>query len=139
MIDEASVFLTIIDSDSWAPEVYINQVEKHIFKNFENRHQFIYQPPQIYARNNLEVCTLVRTYDDMYSSMHASSLVSVSGISFSLSNYTLSYTLVKRVGFWDTVEEAIGEDMHMCLKAMFKTNGEVKTVPIYTPFNHLNI
>ena len=29
--------------------------------------------------------------------------------------------------------------MHMCLKAMFKTNGEVKTVPIFTPFNQLNI
>ena len=29
--------------------------------------------------------------------------------------------------------------MHMCLKAMFKTNGEVKTVPIFTPLNQLNI
>lgn len=27
----------------------------------------------------------------------------------------------------------------MCLKAYFKTNGEVKGVPIYTPFNQLNI
>lgn len=38
----------------------------------------------------------------MYSSMHGSSLVSLSGISFSLSNYTLSYSLAKNVGFWDT-------------------------------------
>jgi hypothetical protein len=75
----------------------------------------------------------------MYSSMHASSLVSVSGISFSLSNYTLSYSLAEKIGFWDTVEAAIGEDMHMCLKAMFKTEGGVKTVPIYAPFNQLNI
>ena len=27
----------------------------------------------------------------------------------------------------------------MCLKTMFKTNGEVRTVPIFTPFNQLNI
>ena len=27
----------------------------------------------------------------------------------------------------------------MCLKAYFKTNGEVKGVPIYTPFNQLHI
>lgn len=75
----------------------------------------------------------------MYSSMHASSLVSLSGISFSLSNYTLSYSLAKKIEFWDIVEGAIGEDMHMCLKAMFKTGGEVRTVPIYVPFNQLNI
>ncbi len=56
----------------------------------------------------MEVSVIIRTYDDMYSSMHASSLISCSGISFSLSNYTLSYSLIKRVGFWDTIEEAIG-------------------------------
>ena len=47
--------------------------------------------------------------------------------------------MIRRVGFWDTVEEAIGEDMHMCLKSVFKSHGEVRTVPIYTPFNQLNI
>ncbi len=29
--------------------------------------------------------------------------------------------------------------MHMCLKAVFKTHGDVKTVPIFAPFNQLNI
>ena len=56
----------------------------------------------------MEVNVIIRTYDDMYSSMHASSLITPCGVTFSLSNYTLSYSLVKRVGFWDTVEEAIG-------------------------------
>ena len=72
--------------------------------NYETRHNYIYQPPQIFTRNSSDVSIVLRTYDDMYSSMHASSLVSCSGISFSLSNYTLSYNLVKKVGFWDTVE-----------------------------------
>lgn len=27
----------------------------------------------------------------------------------------------------------------MTLKAMFKSNGKIKTIPIYTPFNQLNI
>lgn len=27
----------------------------------------------------------------------------------------------------------------MCIKAIFKTEGQVETVPIYTPFNQLNI
>lgn len=59
----------------------------------------------------------------MYSSMHASNLISCTGVSFSLSNYSLSYNLVKKVGFWDTCEEAIAEDIHMFLKSVWKTNG----------------
>lgn len=41
-----------------------------------------------------------------------------------LSNYSMSYNLIKRVGFWDTVEEAIGEDFHTFQKVMWKTGGE---------------
>jgi hypothetical protein len=65
----------------------------------------------------------IRCYDDMYSSMHASNLISCSGVSIPLSNYSLSYNLVKRVGFWDTCDEAIAEDMHMTLKCIWKTKG----------------
>jgi len=35
--------------------------------------------------------------------MFLSNLVGCTGISFSLSNYTLSYSMVKKIGFWDTV------------------------------------
>ena len=104
MIYEEDVMVTVVDADSWAPDCYFNEVEDHIFSNFENRHSFIYQPTQIYTRNNLEVPVVVRTYDDMYSSLHASNQVSCSGVTFSFSNYTLSYSLIKRIGFWDTVE-----------------------------------
>lgn len=75
----------------------------------------------------------------MYSSMHASNLVTCTNISTPLSNYTLSYNLIKKVGFWDTVEEAIGEDFHMFLKAIFKTNAEAKAVTIYAAWNQLSI
>ncbi len=87
----------------------------------------------------MDVPVFVRTYDDMYASFHAASLAACCGPTFSFSNYTLSYSLVKKVGFWDTVGEAIAEDFHMVLKAHFKTNGEVKGVAIYTPFNQLNV
>jgi hypothetical protein len=51
----------------------------------------------------------------------------------------MSHSLIKRVGYWDTVEEAIAEDFHMLIKTHFKTKGEVMTVPIYTAFNQLSI
>jgi len=75
----------------------------------------------------------------MYSSFHVSSIGACCGPTFMLSNYTMSYNLLKRIGFWDTIEEAIAEDFHIYLKAHFKTNGETIAVPIYVPFNQLNI
>lgn len=56
----------------------------------------------------MDVPVFVRTYDDMFSSFHAASVAACCGPTFSFSNYTLSYDLVKKIGFWDTVEEAIG-------------------------------
>jgi hypothetical protein len=104
MINLDDVFVTVVDADSWAPNCYFNEVENHLYDNYDSRHSFIYQPTQIYTRNNMEVPIIVRTYDDMYSSLHASNQISCSGVTFSFSNYTLSYALVKKIGFWDTVE-----------------------------------
>lgn len=61
------------------------------------------------------------------------------GITFPLSNYTLSYNLIKRIGFWDTCPDAIGEDFHTTLKALWKTDGEVKTEPVFAACSQYNI
>ncbi len=70
---------------------------------------------------------------------HFYNLHSVANIVFPLSNYTLSYNLAKRVQFWDTCEDAVGEDFHMFHKTFWKTKGEVKGIPIFTAFNQLNV
>ena len=46
-------------------------------------------------------------------------------LGFPISNYTMSLALLERVDFWDTSEDAIGEDFHMFVKAYFKTHGQV--------------
>jgi hypothetical protein len=71
--------------------------------------------------------------------VHFSNLFSLFGISFPLSNYSLSYSLAKKIGFWDTCPDAIGEDFHTTIKAFWKTRGKVTTVPIFTPFDQLSI
>jgi hypothetical protein len=53
MLPTDNLFLTIIDVDSWAPDVYFDEVEDHIRDNWEERHVFIYQPPQVFTRNHL--------------------------------------------------------------------------------------
>jgi hypothetical protein len=52
----------------------------------------------------MEVPIFIRTYDDMFAAFHAGSISACCGPVFPLSNYTMSYSLIQRVGFWDTVE-----------------------------------
>jgi cellulose synthase/poly-beta-1,6-N-acetylglucosamine synthase-like glycosyltransferase len=48
-------------------------------------------------------------------------------------NYSLSYGLLKRVGFWDP--KVIPEDYHLFFKAFFLTKGRVEVEPIYLPLS----
>lgn len=139
MIDQENVFLTILDVDSWAPDVYFDEIEDQIRLNYEDRHNMFFQPPQIFTRNHLQVPIFSRVYDQLHSSGHISSAYSCFGMTFPISNYSISYSLMKKVGFWDTVEEAIGEDLHTFMKTVWKTEGKVRGIPIYVPFNQLNL
>ncbi len=139
MINPEQVFLTILDADSWAPDLYFDILEEEIIKNYEKRHMIIFQPPQIFTRNNLDVPITTRVYDLMHAFSHCTNLYSIFDFTFALSNYTISYNLIKSVGFWDTCADAIGEYFHTCQKIFWKTNGEAKTIPIYVPFNQVNV
>jgi hypothetical protein len=138
-VDPENVFITVIDADSWAPNIYFDEVESHILANLDNKFKFIYQPPQIFTRNHLEVPIITRIYDMMHGYAHHSNLFSVFNASFPLSNYTLSFHMIKKIGFWDTCADAIGEDFHTTMKSFWKTQGDVITVPIYSMFNQVNI
>ncbi len=81
----------------------------------------------------------VRIYDIMHGYYHLGNLTSFLDLAAPLSNYTISYQLVKRIGYWDTCADAIGEDFHTFQKAFWKTNGEIKAKIILAPFNQSNI
>lgn len=93
----------------------------------------------MFTRNNQEVPFITRIIDNFHSFAHLSTHYSLLDITFSLSNYSLSYNLLKRINFWDTCEDAIGEDLHLFNKAFWKTNALVKGRPIYVPFNQLSL
>lgn len=99
----------------------------------------MYQPIQIFTRNNLDVPVFTRVYDILHSFAHMSNMWSCYDLTYSLSNYTLSYKLIKRIGFWDTCADAIGEDFHTMIKSLWKTKMAVRGRPIYVPFNQVNI
>ena len=99
--------LTIIDADSWAPEEYFQTINRKVKENPELFHKVMFSAPQIYTRNNLEVPIISRVYDIMHSFVHLSNLAALE-FRFPLSNYSLSYSLIKSVNFWDTCADAIG-------------------------------
>ena len=138
-IDPSRVMLTIIDADSWVPVAYIDEVDRELEERYEDRHGLIFEPCQMFTLNHWEVPLFTRTYDLTHGLVHFSNLFSLFHTSFPLSNYSLSYSLAKRIGFWDTCPDAIGEDFHTTIKAFWKTKGAVKTVSVFTPFNQLNI
>lgn len=133
--------LTIIDADSWVPEIYIRELDDHLSQpqHLAERERYIYQSNQIFTRNHLDVPIFTRTYDQVHGSMHSNNTFSVFNVTFPLSNYSLHFSLAKNIGWWDTCPDAIGEDFHMTEKAFWKTQGRIITVPIMAPFNQISI
>lgn len=68
-----------------------------------------------------------------------SSLSNSRGLAFPCSTYSLSMILAEHVGYWDTDQDAVGEDMHMMLKCFFKTDGLARCCPIFVPINLTNV
>lgn len=98
----------------------------------------MFSPPQIFTRNHLETPVFNRTYDCMHSMVHLANIVAIS-YAFPLSNYTISYNLARRIGYWDTCSDAIGEDFHTCQKCHWKTDDSFTCQAIYVPFNQLSL
>ena len=120
MIDSDSVMLTIIDADSWAPELYFDVLQDKIREQHEDMYERLWFPTQIFTRNYLDVPMFTRIYDLLHSFAHATNSYSCMDLGFPLSNYTISYKLIKRIGFWDTCADAIGEDFHTAQKTYWK-------------------
>ncbi len=73
--------------------------------------------------------------DEFFSCNHLGNLVSICDVIFPVSNFTVSYNLIKKIDFWDTSIEAIADENHFVLNAFVKTKGIAKSVPIYIPIN----
>ena len=138
-ISPDKVFVTVIDADSWVPEFYVKEMDDHIAAHPSDCHDYTYQPCQVFSRNWTDVPALARVYDQLHTEAQMSNIVSLDKQGVAISNYTMSFNMLKEIGFWDTCADAIGEDLHTFIKASFKTNGRIKTQPIFVPFGQLNV
>ena len=80
-----------------------------------------------------------RVCDQFLSHLQFGNLESPFDVIIPVSNYTSSYKLIKSIGFWDTCADAIAEDWHFLLKALWKKGGNVKGVPIYVATNQVSL
>ncbi|CEP08336.1 hypothetical protein [Parasitella parasitica] len=137
-IEKNRIIITICDSDSHIPELYVSEVEK-AFSRSADPYNRLFAPPIFFGRNCFKVPAAVRVTDITWSSMILANLSSSRGIGFPCSTYSISYKLADQVGFWDTDADAVGEDMHMMLKCLFKTQGQARMTPIFVPINLTNV
>ncbi|KAG1453003.1 hypothetical protein G6F56_007675 [Rhizopus delemar] len=136
--DRSKIILTIMDSDAAIPELYIHEVEEALNKS-DDPYYTICAPPIFFSRNSHQVPAAVRMTDITWATLVMSNLSNSDGLCVPCSNYSLSFILADRVGYWDVDADAIGEDMHMWLKCFFKTDGHARTAPIYVPINLTNV
>ncbi|OBZ86425.1 hypothetical protein A0J61_05522 [Choanephora cucurbitarum] len=136
--DRREIILTIMDSDAAIPELYIIEVEEALSKA-DDPYYTVCAPPIFFSRNCNQVPAAVRMTDITWASLVMSNLSNSDGLCIPCSNYSLSFILAERVGYWDVDADAIGEDMHMWLKCFFKTDGHARTAPIYVPINLTNV
>ncbi|KAL1922678.1 uncharacterized protein VTP21DRAFT_10217 [Calcarisporiella thermophila] len=137
-VDKRRIVITVSDSDSAIPELYVFHVEKAL-NEAEDPANTLCAPPIFFARNAMEVPAVVRVTDIFWSIMVMQNLSNNLGMSFPCSTYSVPLTLAERVGYWDVDADAIGEDLHMWLKCFFKTSGIARSVPIYVPINLTNV
>lgn len=81
----------------------------------------------------------MRIMDNLNSALHCTNLYSCFGYTLAVSNYTVSYRTLEKIGFWDKCTFSKAEDIRLPSKAVWKTNGEVRTYPIYIPFNQRSL
>ncbi|CAO3671859.1 unnamed protein product [Umbelopsis ramanniana] len=137
-VERRHIILTVSDSDSAIPELYVKEVDRALTAS-EDPYMLLLTPPIFFSRNSFDVPAAVRVTDITWSAMVMSNLSNSRGLAFPCSTYSLSMVLAERVGYWDTDADSVGEDLHMWLKCFFKTDGAARSAPIFVPINLTNV
>jgi len=133
----SNTVVTVCDADTLIPGAYFAEVEARIQASMDDETRILCAPFHFFIRNAHEVPAAVRMTDVIWSMMVFQNLSNPTGAVFPCSTYSMTLDLVEEVGFWDPGPEAIGEDMHMFIKAFQRCN--VRGVPIYIPVLNTNI
>jgi len=121
------VTITSCDADSLLPKSYFSYLT-HLFLLDSNRYYHFYWAPVLLYSNFWEVPLTIRLQATISSISRLATLARPDHL-IQISTYSLSLTLLKKIGFWDT--DIVPEDWHVYLQAFFTFGEKVKTIPIY--------
>ena len=103
------------------------------FKYLDNpkRYKYFWQPAILFYNNIWHVPAIIRVLNSLMSVWNLSQLSRKDRLIIGPGHYSLSFTLLHGVGYWDA--DKIPEDWGIFFKAYYKSGGGVEVEPIYLP------
>lgn len=122
-------FMTVssVDADSIFDKQYFSYLTYEFLQD-KNRYKKFWQSATVYYNNIWKVPAFTRIISALGSVWRMGVLIRHERL-IAHSTYSLSFKLLKNIGFWDT--DVIPEDYRIFFKAFFKTKGEAEAVPIF--------
>jgi len=122
-------YLTVssVDADCIFDRQFFSYLSYKFLKS-NNRHFEFWQSANVNYNNFWQVPSSIRVIAFFGSLWRASLLVQGLRL-IPNSTYSLSFKLLKSIGYWDT--DVIPEDYRIFFKAFFKTGGKVNVIPIF--------
>ena len=121
--------VTSCDADHvYHPNYFANLAFK--FLDNPNRYERFWQPAIVFYNNFWRLPAISRVANTFGTIWNIAQLVRTDRL-INQQNYSLSFRLLDRIGFWDP--DVIPEDWHMFFKAFFATAGKTEVEPIFLP------
>jgi hypothetical protein len=128
-VDPRSLIVTVCDADSRLHRGYLSALSHDVLAH-PNGKLHIFQPAILFYANHWRLIAPLRALNSIYSLWELARMVPTHRL-VTQSTYSLSWTAVVDVGFWDV--DVIPEDSHMCFKVLFHYGRRVKVRPIFLP------
>jgi hypothetical protein len=133
------VMFTSVDSDSWLPEAYLEELEYFLSQHGWEMERYMFSPNQTYAMNRGNIPLLNKLADCLLGMGQFAWCRTLTNIQPVVGNYSLSYSTMKKIGFFDGCADGIIDDYHLTCKAMWKTKGDLYIVPLNVMTNTMSL
>lgn len=126
-IDARFATISSVDADSIFDKQYFSYVTYKFLTN-PKRYNTFWQSANVHYNNFWNVPAPIRVMS-FFSSLWRTGLLMQKDRLVTNSTYTLSFAMLKEIGFWDT--DVIPEDYRIFFKAFYKLHGNVWAEPIF--------
>jgi hypothetical protein len=130
---------TSVDCDNWLPEAYFEELECFLSRHDWKMERYMFSPNQIYAMNTQSLPLLNKLADGLLGMGQFVWSRTLTNVQPVVSSFSLSFSTMKRIDFFDACADGMIDDYHLSCKAMWKTNGELEIVPINVMANMMSL